>query len=241
VVLWQDAVSCVAEKENVQFTTQKRAQPQGRHQSALSKLPRHRIEVVASATKPDLLRRMATMDWNVIATVYDRRALRRARRFLSRYGEVARTDFHNVLVLQVPNTEAFLAAMAAALEDNAGIFNDISRIMPAHATFSFESIAEFEDKARSIALQWADRLAGTSFHVRLHRRAGDTSAKLRTHTEEVFLDNAILQHQSETEQPGRIRFEDPDYVLDIETVGPRAGMSIWSRDDLRRFPFLHID
>jgi tRNA(Ser,Leu) C12 N-acetylase TAN1 len=181
------------------------------------------------------------MDWNVIITVYDQRGLRRARRFLSRYGEVARTHFHNVLVLQVPNTEAFLEAMAGALEGNAGIFNDISRLMPAHATFSFESVAEFEDKARSIARQWTDRLAGKAFHVRLHRRVGETSAKLRTHTEEVLLDNAILQHLSETGQPGRVRFEDPDYVIDIETVGLRAGMSIWSRDDLRRFPFLHVD
>ena len=196
VVLWQDTVSCVAEKENVQFTTQKRAQPQSRHQPPLSKLPRHRIEAAASAG-PDPLQRTAAMDWNVIATVYDQRGMRHARRFLSRYGEVARTDFHNVLVLQVPNAETFLAAMAAALEDNAGIFNDISRIMPAHATFSFESVADFEDKARSIALQWADRLAGRSFYVRLHRRAGDTSAKLRSHAEEVFLDNAILHRLSE--------------------------------------------
>ena len=181
------------------------------------------------------------MDWNVIATVYDQHGLRRARRFLSRYGEVARTHFHNVLVLQVPDIEAFLEAMAAALEGNAGMFNDISRIMPAHATFSFESIAEFEDKARSIARQWGDRLAGKSFHVRLHRRAGETFVKLRSHTEEVFLDNAILQHLSETGRPGRVKFDDPDYLLDIETVGPRAGMSIWSRDDLMRFPFLHVD
>jgi tRNA(Ser,Leu) C12 N-acetylase TAN1 len=180
------------------------------------------------------------MNWNVIATVYDQGGLRRARRFLSRYGEVARTEFHNVLVLQVPNVDTFLEAMTAALKDDAGIFNDISRIMPAHATFAFESVAEFEDKARSIACRWAD-LGGESFHVRLHRRSGDTSAKLRSHAEEVFLDNAILQHLREMGRPGRVRFEDPDYVIDIETVGPRAGMSIWSRDDLTRFPFLHID
>jgi tRNA(Ser,Leu) C12 N-acetylase TAN1 len=181
------------------------------------------------------------MNWNVIVTVYDQRGLRRARRFLSRHGEVARADFHNVLVLRVPNVDTFLEAMAAALKDDAGIFNEISRIMPAHATFSFESAAEFEDKARSIAREWGDRLADKSFHVRLHRRAGETSCKLRSHTEEVLLDNAILHHLSETGRPGRVKFEDADYVLDIETVGPRAGMSIWSRDDLRRFPFLRVD
>jgi tRNA(Ser,Leu) C12 N-acetylase TAN1 len=181
------------------------------------------------------------MDWNVVVTVYDQRGLRRARRFLSRYGEVATTDFHNVLVLQVPDIEAFLDAMAAALEDDAAIFNDISRMVPAQATFSFESVPQFEDQARSIACRWGDRLAGKSFHVRLHRRRGDTAVKLGSHTEEVALDDAILRHLSETGRPGCIRFEDPDYVLDVETVGSRAGMSIWSREDLTRFPFLHVD
>jgi tRNA(Ser,Leu) C12 N-acetylase TAN1 len=181
------------------------------------------------------------MDWNIIATVYDQHGLQRARRFLSRYGEVARTDFHNVLVLRVPDIDAFLDAMSAVTKDDVGILNDISRIMPAHAAFTFESAAEFEDKARSVARQWADRLADKSFHVRLHRRRGDSPVKLRSHTEEVSLDDVILQHLRETGRPGRIAFEDPDYVIDIETVGSRAGMSIWSRDDLRRFAFLRVD
>ncbi|KAB2911274.1 MAG: hypothetical protein F9K29_22920 [Hyphomicrobiaceae bacterium] len=181
------------------------------------------------------------MDWNVIATAYDERGLRRARRFLSRYGEVARTGFHNVLVVQVPDVDTFLQAMAAVLEDDASIFNDISRLMPAHATFSFASAAEFEDKAGAIARQWADRLADGSFHVRLHRRTGDMPVKLRSHDEEVFLDSVILQHLSGTGRPGRVKFEDPDYVLDVETVGARAGMSLWSREDLTRLPFLRVD
>jgi tRNA(Ser,Leu) C12 N-acetylase TAN1 len=113
--------------------------------------------------------------------------------------------------------------------------------MPAHVTFAFESVAEFEDKARTITHRWTDLLAGKSFHVRVHRRTGETSAKLRSHTEEVLLNTGILQNLSNTGRPGRVKFDDPDYVLDIETVGPRAGMSIWSRDDVRRFPFLQVD
>ena len=80
------------------------------------------------------------MDWNVITTVYDQRGLRHARRFLSRYGEVSRTDFHNVLVLHVPDIEAFLEAMATALEDSAGIFNDISRSLSATALLTGATI-----------------------------------------------------------------------------------------------------
>jgi len=30
-------------------------------------------------------------------------------------------------------------------------------------------------------------------------------------------------------------------VIDIETVGNRAGLSLWARDDLRHYPFLRID
>jgi tRNA(Ser,Leu) C12 N-acetylase TAN1 len=181
------------------------------------------------------------MDWNVVVTVYDQRGMRRARRLLSRYGEIARTEFYNVLVLRVPDVDAFVDAMAAVARDDTGILNDISRIMPAHATFTFESVAEFEDKARSVAGQWTDRLAGKSFHVRLHRRRGDVGVKLRSHTEETALDKVILQRLSEMGRPGQIRFEDPDYVLDIETVGSQAGMSLWSRDDLGRFAFLRVD
>jgi tRNA(Ser,Leu) C12 N-acetylase TAN1 len=181
------------------------------------------------------------MDWNVVVTAYDWRGLRSARRLLSRYGEVARTEFHNVLVLKVPDVAAFLDAISAAAEHDASMRNDISRIVPAQATFAFATAAEFEEKARAIACQWAERMAGGSFHVRLHRRTGGSPARLRGQAEERHLGVSILERLSELGQPGRLDFEDPDYVLDIETVGERAGMSLWSRDDLKRFPFLRVD
>jgi tRNA(Ser,Leu) C12 N-acetylase TAN1 len=181
------------------------------------------------------------MEWNVVVTAYDWRGLRNARRLLSRHGEVARTEFHNVLVLKVADVTAFLEAISAAAEHDASLRNDISRIMPAQATFAFETIAEFEEKTRAIACQWADRIAGASFHVRLHRRRGGSPVKLSSQAEERSLDDSILERLRELGQPGRLDFEDPDYVIDIETVGERAGMSLWSRDELKRFPFLRVD
>jgi hypothetical protein len=77
------------------------------------------------------------MDWNVVVTAYDWRGLRSARRLLSRYGEVARTEFHNVLVLKVADVAAFLEAIAAAAAHDVSVRNDISRVMPAQATFAF--------------------------------------------------------------------------------------------------------
>jgi hypothetical protein len=73
------------------------------------------------------------MDWNVVVTAYDWRGLRSARRLLSRYGEVARTEFHNVLVLKVADVAAFLEAIAAAAAQDVSMRNDISRVMPAWA------------------------------------------------------------------------------------------------------------
>jgi tRNA(Ser,Leu) C12 N-acetylase TAN1 len=84
-------------------------------------------------------------------------------------------------------------------------------------------------------------MPGGSFHARLHRRRGDAPVKLSTQAEERYLDDTILERLRELGQPGRLDFQDPDYVIGIETVGERAGMSLWSRDDLKRFPFLRID
>ena len=113
--------------------------------------------------------------------------------------------------------------------------------MPAQATFGFKTTAEFRENVRSVAREWADRIAGRKFHVRLHRRRGDAPVRLSTQNEERYIDDCILDHLRELGQPGRLDFQDSDYVIDIETVDERAGMSLWSRNDLKRFPFLRID
>ena len=40
---------------------------------------------------------------------------------------------------------------------------------------------------------------------------------------------------------GKISFEDPDAVVSLETVGPRVGLSLWTREELERYPLLHLD
>ncbi len=39
----------------------------------------------------------------------------------------------------------------------------------------------------------------------------------------------------------RLAFEDPDALVAIETVGQRAGVSVWTREELRRYPFIRVD
>ena len=103
--------------------------------------------------------------------------------------------------------------------------------------FDFLTAEDFRIKARSIALGWLTVLCGHSFHVRMHRRG--LKSELPSPSVEQFLDDAILTAASERGAPSRIDFSDPDYVID-GTVGNRAGLTLWSRNDLRRLPFLCV-
>lgn len=149
---------------------------------------------------------------------------------------MTRTDYYNVLGMKVADPGAFLADFAASVAVQPGLLNLVSHVVPAQRTFDFATGEEFEDRARGVALGWAPRLGGKRFHVRLHRRG--FKGALSTPKEERFLDEALLAALPE---PGRIDFADPDAVLQIETIDGRAGMSLWTRDELRRYPFLGAD
>ena len=178
-------------------------------------------------------------DWNTVITLYEEpRAFRRARNLLRQLGEVAPTEFHNVLVLRAENVRGFLRDLSAMCDAEPGILNDVSRAVPLTDVFDFNTPEEFEDKARAIALSWAPQLAGHSFYVRLHRRG--LKGAIKSPEEERFLDEALLSALEAAGGPGRIRFEDPDFVIDVETVGYRAGMSLWTREDLHRYEFLKV-
>ncbi len=178
-------------------------------------------------------------DWNVVVTVNDRFARFHVRRSLKQFGKVETTEFHNVLVMQVADVGGLMASLAETMSRDMTLINDISRLMPAQATFDFETREEFEAKASAAILGWADRMAGKTFHIRLHRRGlGD---QLNSLSEEKLLDTALLDRLVEIGHTGRIAFDDPDFVIDVETVGSRAGLSLWTREDLHRYPFLRVD
>ena len=176
-------------------------------------------------------------DWNVIVTLAEP-TFRIARRLLSRWGRLRRTDCYNVAVMAVPDTNAFLKEFAAVVEETPGILNAMSHVVPFDHVFSFKDAPEFEAKSREIALSYALRLAGSSFHVRLHRRG--LKGVISTPGEERFLDDVLLGALAAGGNPGRIRFDDPDYVLLIETLGGTGGMVLLPGEDLKRYPFLGV-
>ena len=177
-------------------------------------------------------------DWNVIATVHSD-SFREACRLLEEYGPVNRTGYYNVLVMKVEDRTAFMDALAARIAEEPGLLNLVSQVMPAETTFDFASAEEFEAKSRMASLGFVDRLAGKRFHVRMHRRGFEGA--LSSQVEERFLDNFLLAALVEADTPGEITFDKPDSILAVETVGQRAGMSLWTRDDVQRYSFLRHD
>jgi tRNA(Ser,Leu) C12 N-acetylase TAN1 len=59
--------------------------------------------------------------------------------------------------------------------------------------------------------------------------------------EERFLDEFLLDALKKTGSPGQIAFDNPDYVIAVETIGTGAGLSLWSREELQRYLLVRID
>jgi tRNA(Ser,Leu) C12 N-acetylase TAN1 len=177
----------------------------------------------------------AVPDWNVTVTLAEP-TFHIARNLLAPWGRLRRTHYFNVAVMKVADTAAFLREFAASVEETPGILNAMSHVVPFEHVFVFIDATEFEAKLRDIILSYAPQLAGKSFHVRLRRRG--LKGIISTPEEERFLDDLLLDALAAAGTPGYISFEDPDYVLLIETVGESGGVALWTGEDLEHYPFL---
>lgn len=177
-------------------------------------------------------------DWNVVVTVHEG-GFAEAFRLLETLGPVGRTEFFNVLVMRVEDVRRTLELLQARIEKEPGILNFIARVVPLSHVFNFQNPAVFEEKAGEIVSLWAPDLAGKSFYVRMRRRG--FKGRLSSLDEERFLDDLLLEALQKAGSPGRITFTDPDYVIVVETIGTRAGLSLWSRRDLLSYEFLKPD
>jgi tRNA(Ser,Leu) C12 N-acetylase TAN1 len=178
-------------------------------------------------------------DWNVIVSVFDQ-GFHRARDLLEPISRVKRTDHYNVLIMKVDDPEGFLHALQEWSVRDPEIFRRaISRAIPLGTFFEFQSAAEFEEKAGKVMARWLPDLAGKKFHTRLHHR--EFAGKISSRAEESRLNDYLLERLAQAGTPGEIEFDDPDAIIAIETVSQRAGLSLWTRSQLRAYPFLGLD
>jgi tRNA(Ser,Leu) C12 N-acetylase TAN1 len=176
--------------------------------------------------------------WNVIATIRGA-DYTRARRLLAELGEVRRTEFYNVLTIRVDDVSALLEELRARLAADPHALDVVARLMPVTERFVFQTAEEFRHKAAELLQAWAPRLSGKSFHIRMHRRG--FKGRLSSHEEERALAGALLQALEQTQAPVRVVFADPDAIVAVETIGNEAGLSLWERGALQRYPFLQLD
>lgn len=162
-----------------------------------------------------------------------------ARKLLRQFGAVERTDYYNVLALKVDDVHRFLEALRETAERDPALTSCLARVTPVTRTFSFQAPEEFERRAEEAATGFLPQLAGQGFFVRMHRRG--FRATMSSQHEEKVLDHFLLESLKQTGAPGHIAFTNPDAVLAVETIGPWAGLSLWKREELQRYPFLRFN
>ncbi len=177
-------------------------------------------------------------DWNVVVCVYQE-GFRRVLRFLHDFGAAERSPYYNVLVMRVEDPLAALAEIERRTEESPALYDSISRVAPAMRCFDFKTADEFVSNAIAILNEWSSRLAGLTFHVRLHRRG--TKHDLGTQETERLFDDTVIAATTKLGNPGKVSFTDPDAVIAIDTIDQRAGLGLWTREDFAQHRLLRSD
>jgi tRNA(Ser,Leu) C12 N-acetylase TAN1 len=178
------------------------------------------------------------MDWNVVATARDPH-FPACVGMLRKFGTVEKTHFYNVVVMQVGDARGFLDELGDWFSSHSKEEELLSRASPCTELFNFQSPEEFEEKARAAASTFVPMLRDRRFHVRMHRRGFKEC--MRSVDEERFLDGHLLEELQKSGTAGSITFDDPDAIVVVETVDNRAGLAVWSRNDLERYSMLRLD
>lgn len=174
-------------------------------------------------------------DWNVVVSLYQE-GYRRALKALRELAPTEHSPYHNVLLMRADDPMVLIAAIERRTEENPALYDAISRVAPASRSFDFRSAEEFMEKAKLIVGEWSASLAGRTFHVRLHRRGA--TLDVGTQDAERLLDDTVLAATAKAGTPGKVSFTDPDAVIAIDTVDERAGLALWTREDLARHRLL---
>jgi tRNA(Ser,Leu) C12 N-acetylase TAN1 len=177
-------------------------------------------------------------DWNTVATLREE-GFEQAVKTLAEIGPVARTQYFNVLIMRIEAINAALEELREWISADRNRFSFLGRLVPLTYVFNFSSPHEFEEQARQAVLTWRPDLADRSFHVRMHRRG--FKGQLSSMQEEQFLDEAVVKALQEAGRQARVSFEDPDVIIALETIDQRGGLSMWTRQNLERYPFLGLD
>jgi hypothetical protein len=163
--------------------------------------------------------------------------MRAARALVERVGTLQVSPYPgDVLLARVDDVFEGLDMLDSAMRDNPLGRAAIARVRPAQHTFACTSLDQLERATQQFVDDWLDDLVGTGFHVRCNNRGDDIDGA----EEEAFLSEVVLKALDATGASGRIDFRDPDVVIDVETLDGQGAIAMWTRADLRAYPFLRL-
>ncbi len=160
-------------------------------------------------------------------------------RALQKIGPTERTPYYNVLAMRADDPMMTLETIERWTEEQPALYDAIARVAPAGFTFEFHSPQDFQDRVKAFLLEQLSKLAGHSFHVRLHHRG--SKLELRTPDAERLFDEFIVAVTANSGAAARVCFTKADMIVAIDTVDDRAAIAIWNRKDLERHRLLRPD
>ena len=174
--------------------------------------------------------------WNVLVTGQEGVAGDLLRQ-LKKLGRFRWAGFRNVIIGQVDDVEAFLQTLQDLMEQKPFVEAWLGKAVPIDATFQFSAEEFLADVERELT-PFLDRLAGRTFYVRVERRGH--KGVLRTAEIEQEIGAFLVRALTERGHSPKVKFDDPDVVLDVEILGDRAGISLITRELRTRFTSVKI-
>jgi len=174
--------------------------------------------------------------WNVVVMVqwgWDRAVFRELRHM----GEFRHTPFQGVFTGRVDDTAWFLDQIHQASEAGVRWTQGVARVIPVEHTFEFTPEG-FEERLREAITPCVERMSEGTFYVRLERRG--YKGKIISPEVERAMDAHIIVLGERQGKHFRVSFEDPDYIIAVETVTNICGVALFDREIRKRYPLIKI-
>ena len=179
----------------------------------------------------------ATPTWNLLVTSMEgqREELLGRLRTLARF---RRGGFPNVLVATVDDARAFLGVLDQTCERLPAMRGAIGKAIPIERTLRFAGPETFADDVTAALETLLERIAARTFFVRIFRR-GFRGSIDSTRLEGELGARLVALLEARGEHP-RVRFDDPDVVVSIETLRDEAGIALLDRELRAAHPLIRI-
>jgi tRNA(Ser,Leu) C12 N-acetylase TAN1 len=176
-------------------------------------------------------------DFNLVVTMAPEGRYSHLLEELSLYGEFHRTEFLGVAIGKVADVDNFLEILRDRRDRQLFAFRDVGRVIPVDRVFTFHP-EDFLDRVRDAIAPYLDLLAGQGFYVRLERRG--LKGRIISPEAERAVDAYIEEELSRRGKSACIRFDEPDAIVAVETIGDRCGVGLLTRERMARFQFVRV-